>query len=333
MIRRPPRSTQGVSSAASDVYKRQVSTQSTWGIKVRKYLGHALEEKKNLQMDEREMMAAISTPLRDELTIFFHGTILHNCPVFYDFPPDFLSYLTFFMHTDQFSIGDTIFEEEEASNKMYFIVKGKVLVYTRLPLAALAELGEDEIFGELGFFGNLPRSASVESLAFTQCLSISHEGMQKAAGHFPSTIDSLKEIFDEINNGCFSSLQLKCYYCNECDHIAPNCPHNLEYVDERNKKFKCELYIIKQKLVSNVEWDAKTPDLFNQKIAMESKDTPKYSGNSHSSEEENKGELPLEIPLDNSNKGKVFPFPRLSSKKNNSQNEREIPVRNSRSAE
>eukprot|EP00831_Metopus_contortus_P066116 TRINITY_DN589_c0_g1_i2.p1 TRINITY_DN589_c0_g1~~TRINITY_DN589_c0_g1_i2.p1 ORF type:complete len:354 (-),score=64.84 TRINITY_DN589_c0_g1_i2:66-1127(-) len=33
MIRRPPRSTQGVSSAASDVYKRQVSTQSTWDIK------------------------------------------------------------------------------------------------------------------------------------------------------------------------------------------------------------------------------------------------------------------------------------------------------------
>eukprot|EP00831_Metopus_contortus_P012829 TRINITY_DN1516_c0_g1_i5.p3 TRINITY_DN1516_c0_g1~~TRINITY_DN1516_c0_g1_i5.p3 ORF type:complete len:151 (+),score=24.79 TRINITY_DN1516_c0_g1_i5:112-564(+) len=33
MIRRPPRSTQGVSSAASDVYKRQVSTQSTWGYK------------------------------------------------------------------------------------------------------------------------------------------------------------------------------------------------------------------------------------------------------------------------------------------------------------
>eukprot|EP00831_Metopus_contortus_P005011 TRINITY_DN1187_c0_g1_i2.p1 TRINITY_DN1187_c0_g1~~TRINITY_DN1187_c0_g1_i2.p1 ORF type:complete len:354 (+),score=79.75 TRINITY_DN1187_c0_g1_i2:91-1152(+) len=30
MMRRPPRSTQGVSSAASDVYKRQVSTQSTW---------------------------------------------------------------------------------------------------------------------------------------------------------------------------------------------------------------------------------------------------------------------------------------------------------------
>eukprot|EP00827_Trimyema_finlayi_P001667 TRINITY_DN169_c0_g1_i1.p1 TRINITY_DN169_c0_g1~~TRINITY_DN169_c0_g1_i1.p1 ORF type:complete len:191 (-),score=106.25 TRINITY_DN169_c0_g1_i1:87-659(-) len=34
MIRRPPRSTQSRSSAASDVYKRQVSTQSTWEFKI-----------------------------------------------------------------------------------------------------------------------------------------------------------------------------------------------------------------------------------------------------------------------------------------------------------
>eukprot|EP00825_Cyclidium_porcatum_P012421 TRINITY_DN16481_c0_g1_i2.p2 TRINITY_DN16481_c0_g1~~TRINITY_DN16481_c0_g1_i2.p2 ORF type:complete len:200 (+),score=52.82 TRINITY_DN16481_c0_g1_i2:132-731(+) len=33
MIRRPPRSTHCISSAASDVYKRQVSTQSTWAQK------------------------------------------------------------------------------------------------------------------------------------------------------------------------------------------------------------------------------------------------------------------------------------------------------------
>eukprot|EP00825_Cyclidium_porcatum_P006114 TRINITY_DN12_c0_g1_i6.p1 TRINITY_DN12_c0_g1~~TRINITY_DN12_c0_g1_i6.p1 ORF type:complete len:222 (-),score=44.34 TRINITY_DN12_c0_g1_i6:252-917(-) len=40
MIRRPPRSTHCISSAASDVYKRQVSTQSTWGIYfyIKKYI-------------------------------------------------------------------------------------------------------------------------------------------------------------------------------------------------------------------------------------------------------------------------------------------------------
>eukprot|EP00825_Cyclidium_porcatum_P032642 TRINITY_DN34868_c0_g1_i2.p5 TRINITY_DN34868_c0_g1~~TRINITY_DN34868_c0_g1_i2.p5 ORF type:complete len:105 (+),score=19.85 TRINITY_DN34868_c0_g1_i2:149-463(+) len=38
MIRRPPRSTHCISSAASDVYKRQVSTQSTWAYVVGNYL-------------------------------------------------------------------------------------------------------------------------------------------------------------------------------------------------------------------------------------------------------------------------------------------------------
>eukprot|EP00831_Metopus_contortus_P014626 TRINITY_DN16057_c0_g1_i2.p1 TRINITY_DN16057_c0_g1~~TRINITY_DN16057_c0_g1_i2.p1 ORF type:complete len:187 (-),score=45.70 TRINITY_DN16057_c0_g1_i2:264-824(-) len=42
MIRRPPRSTQGVSSAASDVYKRQVSTQSTWDEKKPIFQNHKL---------------------------------------------------------------------------------------------------------------------------------------------------------------------------------------------------------------------------------------------------------------------------------------------------
>eukprot|EP00831_Metopus_contortus_P013133 TRINITY_DN15308_c0_g1_i1.p1 TRINITY_DN15308_c0_g1~~TRINITY_DN15308_c0_g1_i1.p1 ORF type:complete len:196 (+),score=38.63 TRINITY_DN15308_c0_g1_i1:111-698(+) len=44
MIRRPPRSTQGVSSAASDVYKRQVSTQSTWMLGRRPYSGRSRKE-------------------------------------------------------------------------------------------------------------------------------------------------------------------------------------------------------------------------------------------------------------------------------------------------
>eukprot|EP00825_Cyclidium_porcatum_P052553 TRINITY_DN998_c0_g3_i1.p1 TRINITY_DN998_c0_g3~~TRINITY_DN998_c0_g3_i1.p1 ORF type:complete len:405 (-),score=94.31 TRINITY_DN998_c0_g3_i1:267-1481(-) len=45
MIRRPPRSTHCISSAASDVYKRQVSTQSTWGIKIknREKIFHKME--------------------------------------------------------------------------------------------------------------------------------------------------------------------------------------------------------------------------------------------------------------------------------------------------
>eukprot|EP00826_Nyctotherus_ovalis_P037963 TRINITY_DN3511_c0_g1_i4.p1 TRINITY_DN3511_c0_g1~~TRINITY_DN3511_c0_g1_i4.p1 ORF type:complete len:169 (+),score=46.63 TRINITY_DN3511_c0_g1_i4:24-509(+) len=43
MIRRPPRSTLSSSSAASDVYKRQVSTQSTWGYYAMKPMEQKIE--------------------------------------------------------------------------------------------------------------------------------------------------------------------------------------------------------------------------------------------------------------------------------------------------
>jgi hyperpolarization activated cyclic nucleotide-gated potassium channel 2 len=78
--------------------------------KVRRYLEYAMEEKEKLQMDEEELMALLSIPLRDELNIFFHGSFLQKCHAFDDFPSDFLSYLTFFLFTEHFSIGDTIFE-------------------------------------------------------------------------------------------------------------------------------------------------------------------------------------------------------------------------------
>jgi hypothetical protein len=78
--------------------------------KVRSYLEYALEEKKQLLMDENELMQQLSTPLRDELTIYFHGIIIQNCPIFDDFQIDFLSYLTFFLQSEQFLMGDTIFE-------------------------------------------------------------------------------------------------------------------------------------------------------------------------------------------------------------------------------
>eukprot|EP00825_Cyclidium_porcatum_P007042 TRINITY_DN1351_c1_g2_i4.p2 TRINITY_DN1351_c1_g2~~TRINITY_DN1351_c1_g2_i4.p2 ORF type:complete len:105 (-),score=24.87 TRINITY_DN1351_c1_g2_i4:431-745(-) len=46
MIRRPPRSTHCISSAASDVYKRQVSTQSTWvSVRYQEHMVDALAQR------------------------------------------------------------------------------------------------------------------------------------------------------------------------------------------------------------------------------------------------------------------------------------------------
>eukprot|EP00828_Plagiopyla_frontata_P045119 TRINITY_DN7616_c0_g1_i8.p3 TRINITY_DN7616_c0_g1~~TRINITY_DN7616_c0_g1_i8.p3 ORF type:complete len:109 (+),score=27.88 TRINITY_DN7616_c0_g1_i8:100-426(+) len=65
MIRRPPRSTLSSSSAASDVYKRQVSTQSTWEQTVNQLIKSFQGQIKLLyDMSEKQM-----TTVKNELCI------------------------------------------------------------------------------------------------------------------------------------------------------------------------------------------------------------------------------------------------------------------------
>ena len=52
MIRRPPRSTQGVSSAASDVYKRQVSDNKQKGFYAKPTLFDGLKENMTIAQEE-----------------------------------------------------------------------------------------------------------------------------------------------------------------------------------------------------------------------------------------------------------------------------------------
>jgi cyclic nucleotide gated channel len=78
--------------------------------KVRSYLGYKLDEKMEQQIDEDELMQQLNKPLQEELTVFYHGSVLHSFVPFDAFPIEFMSYLCFFVATENFSMGDTIFE-------------------------------------------------------------------------------------------------------------------------------------------------------------------------------------------------------------------------------
>eukprot|EP00831_Metopus_contortus_P030912 TRINITY_DN25294_c0_g3_i5.p1 TRINITY_DN25294_c0_g3~~TRINITY_DN25294_c0_g3_i5.p1 ORF type:complete len:106 (-),score=34.98 TRINITY_DN25294_c0_g3_i5:46-363(-) len=82
MIRRPPRSTQGVSSAASDVYKRQ--TQSTWvsgaGSKFPGFASRILNELKDKKIENIKLK--IFAPNDRESSCWSGGSILSSLATF-----------------------------------------------------------------------------------------------------------------------------------------------------------------------------------------------------------------------------------------------------------
>ncbi len=78
-------------------------------------------------------------------------------------------------------------------------------------------------------------------MGFTQILSLSRDGIEKASENFVPARDRLKEIHEEIKRGVLDSLKLVCYFCKGEGHIAPDCSESDRFVAERNKEYKYEL--------------------------------------------------------------------------------------------
>ena len=63
--------------------------------KVKRYLDFNFEKKRDIKIEEEEVMGLLNEDLKSTLTLYSNGTILKTVSVFSKFPIEFLSSLTF----------------------------------------------------------------------------------------------------------------------------------------------------------------------------------------------------------------------------------------------
>lgn len=83
-----------------------------------------------------------------------------------------------------------LFLAEEENNDLYIIEKGKVMVFVQKgsEIIPIAYLMTDEYIGELSFFDNEPRSASILCMEDTDFIKISTQEMND---HFPPWLKTI----------------------------------------------------------------------------------------------------------------------------------------------
>ncbi len=64
-------------------------------MKVRHYLEYVWTSKKEIKIEEQEVMDILNENLKDKLTLQLNGRILKNISLFEDFELEFLSEITF----------------------------------------------------------------------------------------------------------------------------------------------------------------------------------------------------------------------------------------------
>ncbi|ERP38880.1 Crp/Fnr family transcriptional regulator [Chitinivibrio alkaliphilus] len=117
----------------------------------------------------------------------------------------------------KYSKGDIIFNEGNTSDGLYLIKTGRVRVFKRVYTKGriveyeLAQLGVNNIFGEMALLGECTRTASVRALTSTTCMRISKNVFEQHISKLPhwvhTVIKNLVIRLDETNNRLKTELE------------------------------------------------------------------------------------------------------------------------------
>jgi adenylate cyclase len=101
------------------------------------------------------------------------------------------------VHEKSFEAGEDFIHQDTIGNCLYLLVEGKAKVYRQgeyneeIPLE---EVGAGECLGEMGFFSDGRRTASVSALEHSQLLRISYDDLGKAFEMFPRLARNFLDI-------------------------------------------------------------------------------------------------------------------------------------------
>jgi CRP/FNR family transcriptional regulator len=101
--------------------------------------------------------------------------LLHRVPVFEALADEDLAQVAALAVPRQFSAGEVVFREGDASNTCYIVRSGQARAIREHPdgrSITLATFGPGEIFGELAMFDDERRSATVEATTDTEAIAI-----------------------------------------------------------------------------------------------------------------------------------------------------------------
>ena len=89
------------------------------------------------------------------------------------------------IETVKFSAGDTIFNEGDTADGLYFVLDGKIEIsrFQNGNKVVLAECGAESVFGEMALIDGKPRSATVKALQVTECLKGTSEKFNSLIEH------------------------------------------------------------------------------------------------------------------------------------------------------
>ena len=129
--------------------------------------------------------------------------LLRRVPIFAEIEPAKLKLLAFMSERVGFDPGKKLMRQGDPADAAYLIIDGHAEVVLETPAGpvVVATLGANEIVGEMGILGNVPRAATVRAKDRVVALRISKEPFMRMVREFPTmAVSIMKELAHRVES-------------------------------------------------------------------------------------------------------------------------------------
>jgi len=159
--------------------------------RVRDYYNYVWESRVGQQA---EIFQDLPEPLRIEIALHLNRNILRKVPMFERAGEPFLRQLVQHLSPVVFLPGQALMRRGEAGNRMFFINKGTVEVFSGDDSEVLATLSDGDFVGEMALLSSQPRGNTVIAGDYCNAYALDRDGFDAALEAFPEFAAEVERI-------------------------------------------------------------------------------------------------------------------------------------------
>ncbi|CAD8096093.1 unnamed protein product [Paramecium sonneborni] len=237
-------------------YLKQKCIHKSLQARIKNYSEWLIEDEQLQKGYANNTLEKLSLPLRNQVTQLVHGNMMSQIKFLRkNFSSLLLKKLAFIFQEEIYNPEDWIIKHDDPINdstSIYFILNGRVSIC--LPktkgIIDIHELTKKQYFGEISFFANVPRCASVKARNFINIFRLSRK-------HFIELCEreDLEQFFQLKFNIEFeqklTDLNIQCFVCSGDNHTAKYCPNTHYVINKYDRINIIEKYNYQIKLMIN----------------------------------------------------------------------------------
>lgn len=129
--------------------------------------------------------------------------VLRSIPLFAKIEPAKLKLLAFTSEQVEYMVGEVLFRQGDAGDAAYIVLEGDadILVDTPQGPVRVAQLGKNDIVGEIAILCDVPRTATVAAASRLLTLRISKDGFFNLVTQFPQIgVEIMHELASRLHH-------------------------------------------------------------------------------------------------------------------------------------